>query len=105
MKEVGIREMAKQVQEFADMHLMDQEACAAVIDNEIVLCVKNEPAYLMTGSKFDVDTPRMLMNAGTTIINRIIFNLGPEETSAIIASTMPKPRVRRRSKQQLAYSA
>ena len=25
MKEVGIREMAKQVEEFADMHLMDQE--------------------------------------------------------------------------------
>ena len=105
MKEVGIREMAKQVQEFADMHLMDQEGCAAVIGNEIVLCVKNEPAYLVTGSKFDVNTPRMLMNAGTTIINRIIFNLGPEETSAIIASTMPKSKVRMRRKQQLAYSA
>jgi len=105
MKEVGIREMAKQVQEFADMHLMDQEGCAAVIGNEIVLCVKNEPAYLVTGSKFDVNTPRMLMSAGTTIINRIIFNLGPEETSAIIASTMPKSKVRLRRKQQLAYSA
>jgi hypothetical protein len=105
MKEVGIREMAKQVQEFADMHLMEQEACAALIDNEIVLCIKNEPAYLATGTKFDVDTPRMLMNAGTTIINRIIFDLGPEETSAIIASTMPKSKVHRSRKQQLAYSA
>jgi hypothetical protein len=105
MKEVGIREMAQQVEEFADVHLMDQEGCAAVIDNEIVLCIKNEPAYLATGAKFDVNTPRMLMNAGTTIINRIIFNLGPEETSAIIASTMPKPKVQRRKKQQLAYSA
>jgi hypothetical protein len=105
MKEVGIREMAKQVEEFADMHLMDQEGCAAVIDNDIVLCIKNEPAYLVTGSKFDVNTPKMLMNAGTTMINRIIFNLGPEETSAIIASTMPKPRVQRKKKQQLAYSA
>lgn len=105
MKEFGIREMAKQVEEFADMHLMDQEGCAAVIDNEIVLCIKNEPAYLATGSKFDVNTPRMLMNAGTTIINRIIFDLGPEETSAIIASTMPKPRIHRKKKQQLAYSA
>jgi hypothetical protein len=105
MKEVGIREMAKQVEEFADMHLMDQEGCAAVIDNEIVLCIKNEPAYLATGTKFDVNTPRMLMNAGITIINRIIFDLGPEETSAIIASTMPKLRVHRKKKQQLAYSA
>ena len=105
MKEVGIREMAKQVEEFADTHLMDQEGCAAVIGNEIVLCIKNEPAYLVTGSKFDVNTPRMLMNAGTTMINRIIFNLGPEETSAIIASTMPKSKVRMRRKQQLAYSA
>jgi hypothetical protein len=104
MKEVGIREMAKQVEEFADMHLMDQEGCAAVIDNEIVLCIKNDPAYLVTGTKFDVNTPRMLMNAGISIINRIIFNLGPEETSAIIASTMPKPRVHRRNKQQLAFS-
>jgi hypothetical protein len=84
---------------------MDQEGCAAVIGNEIVLCIKNEPAYLVTGSKFDVNTPRMLMNAGTTIINRIIFNLGPEETSAIIASTMPKSKVHLRRKQQLAYSA
>ena len=105
MKEIGIREMARQVEEFADRHLMDQEGCAAVIDNEIVLCIKNEPAYLATGSKFDVNTPRMLMNAGTTMINRIIFNLGPEETSAIVASTMPKSKVHRRKKQQLAYSA
>jgi hypothetical protein len=104
MKEVGIREMAKQVEEFAEMHLMDQEGCAAVIDNEIVLCIKDDPAYLVTGTKFDVNTPRMLMNAGISIINRIIFNLGPEETSAIIASTMPKPRVHRRNKQQLAFS-
>jgi len=105
MKEVGIREMAKQVEEFADVHLMDQEGCAAIIDNEIVLCIKNEPAYLATGARFDVNTPTMLMKAGTTMINRIIFNLGPEETSAILASTMPKPKIRRRKKQQLAYSA
>jgi hypothetical protein len=104
MKEVGIREMAKQVEEFADMHLMDQEGCATVIDNEIVLCIKNDPAYLVTGTKFDVNTPRMLMNAGISIINRIIFNLGPEETSAIIASTIPRPSVHRRKKQQLAFS-
>jgi len=105
MKETGIKEMARKVGEFADIHLMDQEGCAAVIDNEIVLCIKDESAYLVTGAKFDINTPRMLVNAGTNIINRMVFNLGPEETSAIIASTMPKLRVHQRKKQQLAYSA
>jgi hypothetical protein len=105
MKEVGIREMARQVEEFALMHLMDQEGCAAVIDNEVVLCIKNEPAYLVTGTKFDVNTPGTLINAGTNIINRVVFNLSPEEASAIIVSTMPRPRGRRRKKQQLAYTA
>ena len=105
MKEIGIREIVRQVGEFADTHLMDEECCAAVIDNDIVLCVKNELAYFVTGVKFDVDTPRMLVNAGTSIINRMAFNLGPEETSAIIASTMPKPRILQRKKLQLAYSA
>lgn len=105
MKEIGIREMVRQVGEFADTHLMDEEYCAAVIDNDIVLCVKNELAYFVTGAKFDVDTPRMLVNAGTNIINRMAFNLGPEETSAIISSTIFKPKVHRRKKLQLAYSA
>ena len=105
MKEIRIREMVRQVGEFADTHLMDEECCAAAIDNEIVLCVKDEPAYFVTGIKFDVDTPRMLITTGTNIINRMAFNLGPDETSAIIASTMPKPRVHQRKKQQLAYSA
>ena len=105
MKELGIKEMARLVGEFVDMHLMDEECCAAVIDNEIVLCVKNEPAYLVTGAKFDINTPRMLVTAGTNIINRMVFNLGPEETSAIIASTIPKPRVQQRRKLHLAYSA
>ena len=105
MKEIGIREMVRQVGEFADTHLMDEEeCCAAVIDNQIVLCIKNEPAYLVTGTKFDINTPRMLMNAGTTIINKIAFNLGPEETYAIMASTMPRPSVHRRKKLQLAHS-
>lgn len=105
MKEIGIKEMARMVGEFADSHLMDEKCCAAVIDNEIVLCVKDEPAYFVTGVKFDVDTPRMLITTGTNIINRMVFNLGPEETSAIIASTLPKTRIQRKRKLELAYSA
>ena len=105
MKEIGIREMVRQVGEFADTHLMDEEeCCAAVIDNDIILCVKDKPAYFVTGVKFDVDTPKMLINVGTNIINKIAFNLGPEETHAIMASTMPKPSVHRRKKLQLAHS-
>jgi hypothetical protein len=106
MKEIGIREMVRQVGKFADTHLMDdEECCAAVIDNDIVLCVKNKPAYFVTGVKFDNDTPKMLINAGTNIINKIAFHLGPEETYKIMASTMPKPSVHRRKKLQLAHSA
>jgi hypothetical protein len=106
MKEIGIREMVRQVGEFADTHLMDEEECCAfVIDNDIVLCVKNKPAYFVTGVKFDVDTPKMLVTAGTNIINKLAFNLGPEEAYAIMASTMPKQNVHRRKKLQLAHSA
>lgn len=105
MKEIGIRQMVRQIGEFADVHLTDEECCAAVIDNEIILCVKNKPAYFVTGVKFDVDIPKMLVNAGTDIINRMAFNLDPKETSAIIASTMPKPRIHQRKKLELAYSA
>jgi hypothetical protein len=106
MKEIGIREMVRQVGEFADTHLMEEEEyCATVVDDDIVLCVKNKPAYFVTGVKFDVDTPKMLINAGITIINRMAFNLGPEETYTIIASTMPKASAHRRKKPQLAYSA
>ena len=106
MKEIGIREMVRQVGEFADTHLTDEEeCCATVIDNDIVLCVKNKPAYFVTGVKFDVDTPKMLINAGTNIINKIAFNMDPKETFAIIASTMPKTSAHRRKRPQLAYSA
>jgi len=105
MKEIGIKEMARLVEEFAEAHLMTEKCCAAVIDNDIVLCVKDEPAYFVTGVKFDVDTPRMLITTGTNIINRIIFNLGPEETSAIVASTMPGPKLHRTKRHQLAFSA
>jgi hypothetical protein len=104
-KESGIKEMARQIREFADTHLMEEECCAAVIDNQIVLCVKNEPAYLVTGVKFDVDTPRMLISVGTNIINRMAFNLGLDETFAIIDSTMPRPKVHQRKKMELAFSA
>jgi hypothetical protein len=40
MKEIGIKEMARLVEEFAEAHLMTEKCCAAVIDNDIVLCVK-----------------------------------------------------------------
>ena len=87
---MGIKEIARQVGEIADAKLMGREGCVTEIDGEIVLCVKNEPGYLVTGVRFDDDTPRMLLTAGINIINRMVFDLSPEEASAIVTSTVPQ---------------
>lgn len=103
-----IKEVAGQVGKFAETKLMGREGCVTFIDSEIVLCVENEPGYLATGVRFDIETPRMILMTATSIINRLVFDLSPIEASAIIASTMPKTEVHRRNKQQkkrqLAYS-
>jgi len=104
MKEIGIKEIARRVGEFAKTHLMDEEVCATVIGNEIVLCMRDEPAYIVTGEQFNIDTPRMLLTAGINIINRMVFGLSPEEASAIVTSTMPRVDVHPKKRQQLAYS-
>jgi hypothetical protein len=91
MKDMGIKEIARQVGEIAETMLVGREGCATVINNEIVLRVKNESAYIETGVRFDVDTPRMLLLVAINIINRMIFDLGPEAASAIVTSThLPK---------------
>jgi hypothetical protein len=105
MKDIGIKEIARQIGEIANTKLMEREGCATFIDNEIVLCVKNEPGYIVTGVRFDVDTPRMLLLVTMNVINRMIFDLGPEAASEIVTSTyMPKASVHPRKKQQLAHA-
>jgi hypothetical protein len=108
MINMGIKEIAGQVGKFAETKLMGREGCVTFIDNEIVLCVENEPGYLATGVRFDAEAPRMILMTATTIINRLVFDLSPIEASAIISSTIPKAKVHRRNKQQkkqqLAYS-
>jgi hypothetical protein len=104
MKEMGIKEMAKQVGEIADAKLMGREGCVTFTDNEIVLCVKGEPGYHPTGVTFDVDTPRLILTATTNIINRMVFDLSPAQASAIITSTVPKATVHRRKQQQFMYA-
>jgi hypothetical protein len=89
MKDMGIKEIAKQIVEIADEKLLGREGCATFTDNEIVLCVKDEPGYQATGVTFDADTPRMILTAAMNIINRMVFNLSPTESSAIVASTVP----------------
>jgi hypothetical protein len=101
---MGIKEIARQVGEFADVKLMGREGCVTAIDNEIVLCVKNEPRYLVTGVRFDIDIPRMLLTAVTNIINRLVFDLSPQEASAIVTSTIPNVSILPRKKQQLECS-
>jgi hypothetical protein len=104
MKKMGIKEIARQVEEIADKKLMGREGCVSFTDNEIVLCVKDEPEYHTTGVTFDVDTPRLILTAARNIINRMVFGLSPEEASAIITSTVPKVTVHQRKNQQFAYS-
>ncbi len=105
MKDMGIKEIARQVEEIAEKMLMGREGCVTFIDNEILLCVKNEPGYLVTGVKFNVDTPRMILMAATNLINRMVFDLDPEAASAIVTSTyVPKVDIHQRKKQQLAHA-
>ena len=102
---MGIKEIARQVEEIAEKMLMGREGCVTFIDNEIFLCVKNEPGYLATGIIFDVDTPRMILTAATNLINRMVFDLDPERASAIVASTcMFKADVHQSKRQQLVHA-
>jgi hypothetical protein len=91
-KNMEIKEMAKLVQEFTEKHLMGEEACVTVIGNDIVLCTKNRPAYFLTGVRFDIDTPKIILATAANMINRMVFNLSPIETTAIVASTMPRTK-------------
>jgi len=89
MKEIGIKETAGQIREIADEKLSGREGCITFTDNEIVLCVKDEPGYHKTGVTLDVETPRLVLTAVTNIINRMVFNLSPAQSSIIVASTVP----------------
>ena len=97
---MGIKEIAGQVGTFAETKLMGREGCITFIDNEIVLCVENEPGYLATGVRFDAETPDMILMTAKNIINRMVFDLSPIEASGIITSTAPKADIHRRKKQQ-----
>ena len=103
MKKMGIKEIARQVGEIADKKLMGREGCVTFTDNEIVLCVKDEPEYHTTGVTFEVDTPRLILTAATNIINRMVFDLNPAQASAIITSTVPKAIVHRKKQQQFMH--
>ena len=104
LKDIGIKEIAKQVGEIADAKLMGREGCATFTDNEIVLCVKDEPGHMTTGITFDVDTPKLILTAATNIINRMVFDLSPAQASAIVTSTVPKVGVHRRKQQQFIHA-
>ncbi len=100
-----IKEMAELVRKFSENHLMGDEACVTVIGNDIVLCTKNRPAYFLTGVRFDIDTPKIILKTAANIINKMVFGLSPIETTAIVASTVPKikpikPKYRRRQRLQ-----
>ena len=88
-----IKEIARQVGEFAETKLMGREGCVTIIDNQIVLFVENVPGHLATGIRFDFDLPNMLRIAATNIINRMVFDLSPEEVSALVTSTIPTKQV------------
>jgi hypothetical protein len=103
MKRMGIKEIAKHVEEIADKELMSREGCVTFTDNEIVLCVKDEPEYHATGVTFEADTPRLILTTATNIINRMVFNLDPAQASAIITSTVPKAIVHRKKQQQFIH--
>ncbi|HVN94805.1 MAG TPA: hypothetical protein VMT62_00090 [Syntrophorhabdaceae bacterium] len=90
---MGIREIVGKIREIALVKLTGREGCVTEVDNQIVLCVKNESGHIMTGVKFDDDTPQMLRLVGVGMINRMVFDLGPQEASAIVASTIPKTNV------------
>lgn len=102
-EKMGIKEIAKQVGEIADKKLMGREGCVTFTDNEIVLCVKDEPGYHTTGIIFEADTLRLILTAATNIINRMVFDLNPAQTSAIIASTLPKAIVHRKKQRQFIH--
>jgi hypothetical protein len=100
MKQMGIKEIARQIEKIADTKLMGREGCVTFTNNEIVLCVKDEPRYYSTGVTFDVDTPRLILTAAISIINRMVFDLSPAQTSEIATSTAPRVDVHRRKQQQ-----
>ena len=102
---MGIKNIARQIEEIAEKVLMGREGCVTFIDNEIFLCVKDEPGYLVTGVKFDIDTPRIVVMVATNLINRMVFDLDPEAASAIVTSTyMLKVGIHQRKKQQLVHT-
>jgi hypothetical protein len=104
MKQMGIKEIARQIGDISDRKLFDREGCVSFTDNEIVLCVKGESRYHATGVTFDVDTPRLILMAATNIINRMVFNLNPTEASAIVTSTVRNVTVHRRKQRQFIHS-
>ena len=103
IEKMGIKEIARQVEEIVDKRLMGHQVCVTFTDNEIVLCVKDEPEYHTTGITFEADTPRLILTAATNIINRMVFDLNPAQASAIITSTVPKAIVHRKRQQQLMH--
>jgi hypothetical protein len=103
MKDMGIKEIAGQIGEISDKKLLGREGCVTFTDNEIVLCVKDKPGYQATGVIFDVDTPRLILTAAINIINRMVFDLSPTESSAIVISTMPKVISLRKKQQQSVH--
>ncbi len=106
MKAAGIKEIARQVEEIAETALIGREGCATLIDNEIVLCARNEPGYIITGVRIDGDPPRMLLSVVINVINRMIFDLSPEAASAILRSTRPAGvGIHRRKKDQSTHTS
>ena len=103
MKEIGIKETAGQIREIADEKLSSRKGCITFTDSEIGLCVKDEPGYHKKGVTFDVATPRLVLTAVTNIVNRIVFNLSPAQSSAIVASTVPNATSLPRNQQQFVH--
>ena len=104
MKDTGIKEIARRIGEIAETALIGREGCVTVIDNEIVLCAKNEPGYIVTGVRIDGDPPRMVLLAAINIINRMVFDLSPEAALAIVTSTRPAKAGVYRKKERLAHA-
>lgn len=103
MKEMGIKEIARQIGEIASTKLMGREGCATFTDNEIVLCVKDEFGHLATGVTFEADTPKLILTAAINLINRMVFDLSPAQASVIVASTIPRAGIHRRKQQRFMH--
>jgi hypothetical protein len=100
MKDMGIKEIARQIGVIAEKKLLGREGCVTFTDNEIVLCVRDEPGRYATEVTFDADTPQLILTAATNLINRMVFDLSPAEASAIIISTMPKAGIHGKKQQR-----